>query len=151
MWGKNQSHFCNQCNHTFNLKCFYQIPLTWWKTYLLSYVPARDHTFPVGRATKLLYAIPFVATLATCGNVWLAGKDKNYLSIFTQSYTIQKNNSPLTNFESICCIVVYFNRVKYWYLIGFICCPKTSNYNNCLISTNVENSTCRIRPRNNKY
>ena len=30
---KNQIHFCDQFNHTFNLKCFYQIPLTWWKTY----------------------------------------------------------------------------------------------------------------------
>ena len=30
---KNQKHFCDQCNHTFNLKCFYQIPLTWWNTY----------------------------------------------------------------------------------------------------------------------
>ena len=30
---KNQIHFCDQCNHTFNLKCFYQISLTWWKTY----------------------------------------------------------------------------------------------------------------------
>ena len=30
---KNQSHFCDQCKHGFNLKCFYQIPLTWWKTY----------------------------------------------------------------------------------------------------------------------
>ena len=26
---KNQSNFCDQCNHSFNLKCFYQIPLTW--------------------------------------------------------------------------------------------------------------------------
>ena len=32
---KNQGHFCNQCNNVFNLKCFYQILLTWWKTYLL--------------------------------------------------------------------------------------------------------------------
>ena len=31
------SHFCNQCNHNFNLKCFYQIPLTWWKTYSTVY------------------------------------------------------------------------------------------------------------------
>ena len=31
---KNQCHFCDQFNHGFNLKCFYQIPLTWWKTYL---------------------------------------------------------------------------------------------------------------------
>ena len=30
---KNQGHFCNQCNYAFNLKCFYQIPLTWWKIY----------------------------------------------------------------------------------------------------------------------
>ena len=30
---KNQIHFCDQYNHTFNLKCFYRIPLTWWKTY----------------------------------------------------------------------------------------------------------------------
>ena len=30
---KNQYHFCDQCNHSFNLKCFYQIPLTCWKTY----------------------------------------------------------------------------------------------------------------------
>ena len=30
---KNHCHFCDQCNHGFNLKCFYQIPLTWWKTY----------------------------------------------------------------------------------------------------------------------
>ena len=70
--------------------------------------------------------------------------------LFSLNHTYIKNNSPLTNFKSICCIIVYFNRVKYWYLIGFICCPKTSNYNNCLISTNVENSTCRIRPRNIK-
>ena len=48
----------------------------------MSYVPARDHTFPVGRATKLLYAIPFVATLATCGNVWLAGKNKKLFIYF---------------------------------------------------------------------
>ena len=32
---KNQYHFCDQCNHSFNLKCFYEIPLTWWKTYRL--------------------------------------------------------------------------------------------------------------------
>jgi hypothetical protein len=31
---KNQIHFFNQCNCTFNLKCFHQIPLTRWKTYL---------------------------------------------------------------------------------------------------------------------
>ena len=31
--GKNQGNFCKQFNHAFNLKCFYQIPLTWWKTY----------------------------------------------------------------------------------------------------------------------
>ena len=30
---KNHCHFCDQCNHGFNLKCFYLIPLTWWKTY----------------------------------------------------------------------------------------------------------------------
>ena len=30
---KNQIYFCNQCNHASDLKCFYQIPLTWWKTY----------------------------------------------------------------------------------------------------------------------
>ena len=30
---KIQIHLCNQCDHIFNLKCFYQIPLTWWKTY----------------------------------------------------------------------------------------------------------------------
>ena len=28
---KNECHFCDQCSHGFNLKCFYQIPLTWWK------------------------------------------------------------------------------------------------------------------------
>ena len=42
VWGKNQGHFCNQCNHAFNLKCFYQIPLTWWKpyiAYLFTYFP----------------------------------------------------------------------------------------------------------------
>ena len=27
-------HFRDQCSHTFNLKCFYQIPLMWWKTYV---------------------------------------------------------------------------------------------------------------------
>jgi hypothetical protein len=32
VWGKNQGHFCNQCNHAFNLKWFYPIPLPWWKT-----------------------------------------------------------------------------------------------------------------------
>ena len=38
-WPLNKSHekinafFFDQCNHSFNLKCFYQIPLTWWKTY----------------------------------------------------------------------------------------------------------------------
>ena len=31
---KNQIHFCDQCNHTINLKCFYQIRLTWWKIYI---------------------------------------------------------------------------------------------------------------------
>ena len=30
---KNQYLFFDQCNDSFNLKCFYQIPLTWWKTY----------------------------------------------------------------------------------------------------------------------
>ena len=30
---KNQCHICDQCNYDFNLKGFYQIPLTWWKTY----------------------------------------------------------------------------------------------------------------------
>ena len=38
-WPFNMFHekintiFCDQCNHSFNLNCFYQIPLTWWKTY----------------------------------------------------------------------------------------------------------------------
>ena len=30
---KKQCHFCDQCNHSINLKCFHQIPFTWWKTY----------------------------------------------------------------------------------------------------------------------
>ena len=30
---KNQYPFCDQGNYGFNVKCFYQIPLTWWKTY----------------------------------------------------------------------------------------------------------------------
>ena len=32
---KNQIHFGDQCNHTFNPKCFYQIPLTWWNAYIV--------------------------------------------------------------------------------------------------------------------
>ena len=37
-WPFNKSRektipFFDQYNHSFNLKCFYQIPLTWWKTY----------------------------------------------------------------------------------------------------------------------
>ena len=47
-------YFCDQCNHTFNLKCFYQIPLTWWKNYVWEKQPAlrtwcnkvKDHLKP---------------------------------------------------------------------------------------------------------
>ena len=47
-WPFNKSHekintfFFDQCNHSFNLKCFFQIPLTWWKTYegAISFTPS---------------------------------------------------------------------------------------------------------------
>ena len=34
---KNQCRFVDQCNQGFNLKSFYKIPLTWWKTYFCNF------------------------------------------------------------------------------------------------------------------
>ena len=34
---KKSYNFCDQCYHSLDLKCFYQIPLTWWKTYEAGY------------------------------------------------------------------------------------------------------------------
>ena len=42
---KNQYHFCDQRNHSFNLKCFYQILLTWWKTYIGETTQQANHAF----------------------------------------------------------------------------------------------------------